>query len=156
MPVGRGPHRQDDSVAAILNAEKVAGLDTVAPFRAFGKRISEIKQELTELLEKLQSDGERIAGFGAPAKATTLMYHFGIGPGAIDFIVDDSPLKQGLYTPGLHVPVLSSEELYTRSPGVLVILAWNFADPIIDKHRKFLDQGGQFIVPLPEIKVVTS
>jgi SAM-dependent methyltransferase len=151
-----GPHSEDGSVAAIIRAEETAGLHTADPYRAFGARINGIKQELIGLLGELKSQGKKVAGFGAPAKATTLMYHFGIGPEVIDFIIDDSPLKQGLYTPGLHVHVVPSEALYARSPDAAVILAWNFADPIIDKHREFLNQGGRFIVPLPEIRVVTS
>ena len=80
------------------------------------------------------------------------MYHFGIGADEIDFIVDDSPLKQGLYSPGAHIPVLASDALYERRPDYVLILAWNFAQAIIDKHSAFLDGGGRFIVPLPELK----
>ncbi len=81
------------------------------------------------------------------------MYHFGIGGDAIDFIVDDSPLKQGLYSPGSHIPVVASDALYERRPDYVLILAWNFAQAIMDKHSAFLDAGGRFIVPLPELKI---
>jgi hypothetical protein len=118
-----------------------------------GRKIDAVRDELKQLLETLQRDGNRIAGFGAPAKATTLMYHFGLGPDTIEFIVDDSPLKHGLFSPGLHVPVLPASELYQRSPNYVVILAWNFAYPIIKNHSKFLASGGHFIVPLPEMAV---
>ena len=80
------------------------------------------------------------------------MYHFGIGSDEMDFIVDDSPLKQGLYTPGAHIPVLPPDALYELRPDTVIILAWNFAEPIMDKHSAFLDAGGRFIVPLPELK----
>ena len=105
------------------------------------------------LLGDLKAGGASIAAFGAPAKATTLMYHFGIGPEIIDFIADDSPLKQGLYSPGLHIPVVSGGEIAKRRPDYLVILAWNFADPIIANHQSFHQAGGRFILPLPEVKV---
>lgn len=82
------------------------------------------------------------------------MYHFGIGPDVIDFIVDDSPLKQNLYSPGLHLPVVSSDHLYVERPDYVVILAWNFAELIIKNHSKFSDSGGKFIVPLPEVRVI--
>jgi len=106
------------------------------------------------MLAELKSAGKSVAGFGAPAKATTLMHHFGIGPDVVDFIVDDSPWKQGLYTPGLHIPVVSADVLYERRPDAVVILAWNFADSIIDKHSAYRNSGGRFIVPLPQPRMV--
>ena len=81
------------------------------------------------------------------------MYNFGIGLKEIDFIVDDSPLKQGLFSPGTHIPVLPTNAIYERRPDYVIILAWNFAKQIIEKHSSFLDGGGCFIVPLPEIKI---
>ena len=82
------------------------------------------------------------------------MHHFGIGRDVVDFIVDDSPLKQGLYSPGLHVPVKPPQAIYDETPDYLIVLAWNFADAIIAKHKKFSEQGGRFIVPLPQLKEV--
>nr|WP_242442849.1 methyltransferase C-terminal domain-containing protein [Magnetospirillum sp. 15-1] len=82
------------------------------------------------------------------------MYHFGIGPELVDFIIDDSPLKQGLFTPGMHVPVLSSAVIAERKPDYLVILAWNFARPIIEKNAAFTKAGGKFIIPIPKVEVV--
>ena len=72
----------------------------------------------------------------------------------LDFLADDNPLKQGLYSPGCHIPVLSSAELYVRRPDYVVILAWNYAEPIIKRHKKFINEGGKFIVPLPKLRVV--
>ena len=103
------------------------------------------------LLNNLKEDGKTIAAFGAPAKATTLMYHFDIGPEIIDFIVDDSPLKQGLFSPGKHIEIVSSSEIEKRNPDYLLILAWNFAGSIMDNHSSFSKLGGKFIVPLPKI-----
>ncbi len=149
-----GQHPADGSVARLVEEEVEAGLDRPETFRAFAARIEELKRELGQLLRRLTAEGRSIAGFGAPAKATTLMHHFGLGPGIVDFIVDDSPLKQGLYTPGLHIPVVASDEIYARAPDYLLILAWNFADPIMAKHRAYIEAGGRFIVPLPEVEVI--
>ncbi len=107
-----------------------------------------------KLITDIKTEGKSIAGFGAPAKATTLMYHFGIGTDEIDFIVDDSPLKQGLYTPGTHISVLPPDALYDRKPDYVIILAWNFAEQIMDKHYAFLEAGGRFIVPLPTLEIL--
>jgi SAM-dependent methyltransferase len=151
----RGGRRPVDvSVAALSGAEREIGLDRKEAFAEFGARIDRLGAELRELLGGLKSTGKIIGGFGAPAKATTLMYHFGIGADIIDFVIDDSPQKQGLYTPGMHIPVVPASEIATRRPDVLVILAWNFADSIIAKHAQFTRGGGTFVVPVPELRVM--
>lgn len=153
QPAG-GPHKLDSSVAELVAREEGMGLDRPESFAAFSARIDAVKTELTALLNRLKAEGKSIAGFGAPAKATTLMYHFGIGPEVIDFIADDSPWKQGLFSPGRHIPVVPSAEIYDRRPDYLVMLAWNFAKPIMEKHTVFRESGGKFIVPLPEIEIL--
>ena len=148
-----GPHKSDGSVEKLVALENELGLDRAETLRQFGDKIDNVKRELKSLLKKIKDEGKVIAGFGAPAKATTLMYHFGIGPETIDFIIDDSPLKQGLYSPGHHIPVYSSKSIEDRKPDYLLILAWNFADPIIKKQAAFIESGGHFIVPLPKIEI---
>jgi hypothetical protein len=149
-----GPRRVGPSVAEAVAREKSMELNKAATYRAFAAHIDTLKTELLGLLQRLKGQGKRIAGFGAPAKTTTLMYHFGIKPGMIDFIVDDSPLKQGHFTPGMHIPVLPTQQLYERRPDYAVILAWNFAGPIMAKHVAFREGGGHFIIPLPKVEVV--
>ncbi|MDH3386403.1 MAG: class I SAM-dependent methyltransferase [Gammaproteobacteria bacterium] len=137
------------SVSEMMAQEAAAGLDAPTTLRNFARSINRSGTELMSLLTGLKSRGHSIAGYGAPAKSTTLMYHFGLGPEVIDYIVEDNPLKHGMYTPGLHIPVVSTDALYEKRPDYVVILAWNFAEPIISMHRKFTQQGGRFIVPLP-------
>ncbi len=149
-----GPWKAGASVGEAVANEARLGLDKAETLKAFARQIEQKKQELSGLLRKLKSEGKRIGAFGAPAKATTLMFHFGIGPELIDFIIDDSPLKQGLYSPGLHIPVLPAQAIIERKPDYLVILAWNFARPIIDKNPAFREAGGHFIIPLPNVEVV--
>lgn len=149
---GRGDEVQS-SVITMEQQENAAGLDDPDTLYAFSKKISRTGIELTALLKGLKSQGFTIAGYGAPAKATTLMYHFGLGTDVIDYIVEDNPLKQGLFTPGLHVPVVATEKIYEDRPDYVVILAWNFAESIIKNHKEFLEQGGRFIVPLPVLSV---
>ena len=83
------------------------------------------------------------------------MYHFELGS-RVDFIVDDNPLKQGTFSPGLHIPVLNSSELYVRKPDIVVILAWIYAEPIIKRNQRYVDEGGRFVVPLPDLRIVPS
>lgn len=148
-----GPHDVDASVQASIDYETRMGLDRAETLLEFGTQINTVKRDLTALLWGLKKAGKSIAGFGAPAKATTLMYHFGIGSDLIDFIVDDSPLKQGLFSPGMHIPVLPSDAIYSKKPDAVVVLAWNFAEPIMRNHARYRDEGGQFIVPLPSVEV---
>jgi hypothetical protein len=106
-------------------------------------------------VEQVGSTAARLRGY-APARATTLLHQFGLGPDVIDFIVDDSPWKQGLYTPGLLIPVVPPEALYEQQPDVVVVLAWDHAEDIIARHHLYRSAGGRFIVPLPEIAVIEA
>jgi len=150
----RGPRKASPSVKELATLEEKLGLGRPETHRAFAARIERRKTELRELLRGIKGKGKMIAGFGAPAKATTLMHHFDLDPIVIDFIVDDSPLKQGLYTPGHHIPVVPASEIYERRPDYLLLLAWNFAEPIMTKHKAYAEGGGHFIIPLPELRVV--
>jgi SAM-dependent methyltransferase len=141
----------EPSVAEFVRTEERLGLDKAETYREFARKIDRLRDDLVTLLRRLKSEGKRIAAFGAPAKATTLMYHFGIGPDVVDFIVDDSPLKQGLYSPGHHIPVVPSTAIAEKKPDYLVILAWNFADSIIAKNKMFT---GRWIVPVPTVKII--
>ena len=142
------------SVLNLVNLEKSISLNNKKTFKNFANNIKERKKSLIEFLNKLKSQNKLIAGFGAPAKATTLMYEFGLKDDVLDFIVDDSPLKQGLYSPGLHIPVLSSSSIKELKPDYLLILAWNFADSIIKNNEEFSISGGKFIIPLPNLRII--
>lgn len=149
-----GPYRQASSVRELAGKEADAGLDCADTFRDFARRIDQRKQELALLLKEIKGQGKKVAGFGAPAKATTLMHHFGLGKEVIDFIVDSSPMKQGLFTPGLHVPILPPKSIQERKPDYILILAWNFAPSIIESLRPYRNTGGRLIIPLPELEIV--
>lgn len=147
-------HVPGDSVRQALLRESELGLDQIETLRDFYGHIDLIKHELYKLLVGLKEKGKSIAGFGAPAKMTTLLYHLGINKDLLDFIVDDSPLKQGRFTPGLHIPILASRALYEKKPDYVLILAWNFADSIIKNHLAYSQNGGRFIIPLPSIEII--
>ncbi len=147
-------HRETERLSALLQVERDLGLFAPHVYEHFGRRIQERGAQVRQRLAALRKEGKRFAGFGTPAKLAALMYAFGIEGSSVDFIVDDSPWKQGLYTPGMHIPVVPSAALYERRPDYCVIFAWNFADAIIAKHSAYTDQGGHFIVPLPELREV--
>jgi SAM-dependent methyltransferase len=144
----------DESVRRAVEHEERAGLTGPEALTAFARRVEALRARFRGMMVELRTKGRRIAGFGAPAKATTLMYHLGIGPETVEFIVDDSPLKQHLFTPGLHIPVLPVDELYRRRPDDVVILAWNFAESIMRSHDVLRRWGTRFIVPLPAPTVI--
>lgn len=143
-----------NSVAKIIMEEIKLGLAFLETYRNFAKQILINKASLISLLSQLVTKGYKIAGYGAPAKGNTLLNFFNIGCETLDFIVDDSPLKQGLYTPGKRIPVLSSHALYEKKPDYLLILAWNFSQSIVEKNERFKKIGGKFVIPVPIPKII--
>lgn len=148
----KGPHKTTPRVAKMLKEE--AALNNISTYHAFGKRITTIGEKLRSLLGELRGQGKRVVGYGAPAKATTLCYALGIDGETLEYIVDDSKMKQGLHMPGTHIPIKSPEVLYSNKPDVCLILAWNFADSIVKNHAQFAKNGGIFVVPVPEPRIL--
>jgi SAM-dependent methyltransferase len=140
-------------IAELVALEEKLAFGEADTFRDFGARINALRDELLQLLQKLRREGKRIAGYGASATVTTLLHHFELGH-KLDFIVDDNPVKQGTYSPGQHIPVLPSSALAEQKPDYVVILAWVYSGPIIQKNASFLEQGGHFIIPNPKIRIV--
>ncbi len=151
---GAVPDNEDCTVDKLIDLERSAGLDRPETFVLWGEMIHRRGEELVALLRGLKAKGRSIAAYGAPAKATTLMYHYGLDGSLIDYIVDDNPIKQGLFTPGIHLSVLSPNILYERKPDYVLLLAWNFAESIIGKHHGYAGNHGRFIVPLPDLTLV--
>ena len=145
----------DDTVENLINLESDLGLDRAETLVQYEREINKIRKKFMGLISEIKSDGKTIAAFGAATKATTLSYHFGLDKEDILFIVDDNPLKQGFVSPGKHIPVCSSENIYNQMPDYIVILAWNFAESIMKQHEKYVDLGGSFIVPMPEPRIVS-
>ena len=141
-------------VSKFIKLEKKEKLFDVNTYNEFAKNVQENKISLLALLAKIKRGGKTIAGYGAPAKGNTLLNFFGIGRETIDFLIDDSPLKQGLFTPGMHIPVLPPNVLYQRKPDYLLILAWNFAPSIMKMHKRYKENGGKFIIPVPRPVIV--
>ena len=148
-----GPRNVSKTVTDLLAEEEQRGLGRMETFRSFSTRIEAAKKELRNQLDKLKREGKAIAGYGASATTTTLVYHFGLGD-YLDYLVDEYDRKQNTLMPGLHLPVLAPEVLQKRKTDYVVILAWRYVQPILDKNRAFREQGGKFIVPLPKLQVI--
>ena len=151
-------HAADDRTSSnalteIVAQEAAVGTRRPETFRAFRAEIDKAKATLLSELNALVAQGKTIAGYGASATTTTLIYHFDLGE-ILSFIVDDYPAKQNLFSPGHHIPILPSAALYERKPDYVVIIAWRYWEPIVEKHGEFLKQGGHFIIPLPSVRIV--
>jgi hypothetical protein len=143
-----------EAVKNLLVEEAAWGVDREEFYRGFGAKVERLRASLLELLAGLKAQGRRIAAYGASAKGSTLLNYFGIGAETLEFVVDRSTVKQGRYTPGTHLPILAPERVLELRPDYLLLLTWNFADEILAQQRAFRDQGGRFIIPIPECRVV--
>jgi SAM-dependent methyltransferase len=152
QPYG-GPRAVSGSVGELMALERDAGLDRPEVYRQFNEKLEGIKKDVLGLLNDLRKRGKRIAGYGASATVTTLVHHLEIGE-MIDFIVDDDKLRQGLFSPGYHIPVVPASVLGEKRPEYVIILAWQYADAIMKKNQAYLQAGGHFIVPMPHLQVI--
>ncbi len=134
--------------------ERQQGLAKLSTYTAFAARVKENREQLRGLLRKLQGEGKRVAGYGAPAKGNTLLCYCGIDSTWLPWTADRSPLKIGLHTPGSHIPIVPTDKISQEPPDYLLILAWNFAPEIMRDFGDWHAKGGRFILPIPEPKVV--
>jgi SAM-dependent methyltransferase len=150
---GAGAARQP-AVDELLAEEARLGMLAFAYYGDFADRVATLGRELTALLQRLKAEGHRLAAYGASAKGSTLLNVFGIGRDLLDFVVDRSTVKQGLFTPGTHLPILPPVALLERRPDLVLLLTWNFADEILAQQASYRAIGGRFIIPVPTPRVV--
>jgi len=148
----RGAGMVQPSVEQFLAQEHRHGVDRFETFEEFGCRVQRLKHQLRHTLADLKRAGDRIAGYGAPAKATTFLSFLELGPETLDYIADRSALKQGRYTPGSHIPIVSPEKLLADQPDYVVVFAWNFIGEIAEQLAPYRERGGRLIVPVPEVR----
>jgi len=139
---------------SMLTDEEKFGITDQRVYKNFASRVKELKQELFGLLEGLKKSGKTIAGYGAAAKGNTLLNYIGTDNKTIDFVVDRSTYKQGLLMPGTKIPILNHDELLKRKPDYTIILAWNFAQEIMEQQSQYHSVGGKFIIPVPRPRVI--
>jgi hypothetical protein len=145
-----------EAVESRLERERAAGLHDAETYAALARRVEALRTDLVQLLQELRAEGATVAGYGAPAKGNTLLNFCGIGPDLVSWLADRSELKQGLFTPGMHIPVVSPERILEEQPSHLLLLAWNFADEIVEQQAEYLRRGGRFVVPVPEPRIVAG
>jgi hypothetical protein len=146
--------RHSAKVLGWAEEEAVAGMTSFGRYQQLAANVEKSRQTLVELLESLKAQGKTVAGYGAPAKGNTLLNYCRINTDLLPYTVDKNLMKVGLYTPGMHIPVLPVSTLLERQPDYVLILAWNFAEEIMKQQWDYRSRGGQFIIPIPELMVV--
>jgi 2-polyprenyl-3-methyl-5-hydroxy-6-metoxy-1,4-benzoquinol methylase len=148
-----GARTESGRVVAFREAERRNGLGELATYRRFGERVWQLRDELLALLRNFRAKGRTIYAFGAPAKGATLLNTFGIGPDLVEKAVEKNPLKVGLTIPGCRIPIVAEGGAV---PDAYLMLAWNFLDEFLAHEKPYLDAGGQFIVPIPALRVLSG
>jgi SAM-dependent methyltransferase len=138
-----------EAVEEVLAQERALGLDRLETFQAFGAEVGRVRRDLRALLAGLVAEGKRVAGFGASAKGNTLLSSCGIDATLVEWISDRNELKQGLLTPGTHIPVVAPEVFAERAPDVVLLLAWNFSHEFVAERAEWIQAGGRYVLPLP-------
>jgi methylation protein EvaC len=150
----KGVYLVKSSVDELILQEKLQGLDKISTFETFSRKVGQSKSELLALLKDLKSNGKTIAGYAATSKSTTILNYCGISSNLIEFICDTTPIKQGKFSPGMHIPVVPYEKFKTNPPDYAFIFAWNHMDEIMEKEKDFITLGGKWITHVPNVKII--
>jgi hypothetical protein len=143
-----------EQVKAVLAAEEAAGLHTVTGHQEFAPAVLKIKSDLLDFLLTAAREGRSVAGYGAPGKGNTLLNHCGIRSDLLSYTVDRSPVKQGRYLPGTHIPIYAPERLAETRPDYVLVLPWNLRQEISSQLGYIRSWGGRLVFPIPELEIV--
>ena len=148
--------KPSSSVKNILKKEKRLKLNNIKTYLDFSKKVKDTSIKLKSLLSKLKDGNKKILGYAAPGKSTTLLNYCGIDNNILDYITENSAEKVGKYTPGTHIPIIhySQKKLLEDLPDFILLLAWNYADSILEKEKLLREKGVKFIVPVPKVKII--
>ncbi len=149
---GKSPRQ---SVNDLVREEKENGIDNLQTLEKFNDKLQKNIKEIRELFNRLNKENKRIFGYGAPAKSSTMINSIGLNNNSVELIIEDSPLKQGLFTPGSHIPITGPEILEKETPDYLMIFAWNYADEIIKKVEEKYSRMN-YIIPMPELRIIQN
>jgi SAM-dependent methyltransferase len=142
------------SVQRVKALEAAGGLERIETYRGFARKVREVKRRLLAFLIEAKNAGKQVVGYGAAAKGNTLLNYCGVRSDFLDYVVDRSPHKQGLYLPGTHIPILAPEQLAATRPDYVLILPWNIKDEVMRQMAHVRNWGGKFVVPVPRLEVL--
>jgi SAM-dependent methyltransferase len=143
-----------DRVSKLKTKEIEAGLEQRETYLGFGEQVQATKRHLLSFLIDIKNQGKSVVGYGAPDKGNTLLNYCGIRTDLLDYTVDRSPYKQGLFLPGTHIPIYHPDKIIETKPDYLLILPWNIKDEIIEQMSHIREWGGKFVVPIPQVEVI--
>lgn len=146
-------HSVTERYRELAKREKAAGIERLDTYATFAEKVKETKRKLLEFLIEAKRKGKTIVGYGAPGKGNTLLNYCGVRVDFIDYTVDRNTYKQGKFLPGTHIPIFPPEKIRETKPDYVLILPWNFKDEIMDQVGYIREWGGQFVVPIPEVRV---
>lgn len=149
-----GIHPVQSIVQELIQEEIQSRLYEIDTYTQFMNKLFILKNSLFSTLNTLKKQGKKIAAYGASAKGTTLLNYFGIGKDILEFVVDRSTTKQGMYTPGTQLSIHSPNALIQNKINYALLLSWNFIDEILKQQQAFTASNGKFIIPLPEVRVI--
>jgi C-methyltransferase C-terminal domain/Putative zinc binding domain/Methyltransferase domain len=141
-------------IGILLAEEQADGLHDLHGYRRFADNVRATKRALLRFLIDANEAGKSVVGYGAPAKGNTLLNYCGVSTDLIEFTVDRSPHKQGLYLPGVHIPIKHPDAIVERRPDYVLVLPWNLKDEIMSDMAHIRSWGGQFVLPIPTLTVV--
>jgi methylation protein EvaC len=150
----KGAHAINESVAKQKQKESDLGIRELSTYADFRRNCETSKEALKSLLEDLKKQGKRVVGYGATSKSTTVLNYCGITPDLIEYMTDTTPIKQGKFTPGAHIPVIAPDTFHSDYPDYAVLFAWNHITEIMEKETAFVNGGGKWIVFVPQVKVL--
>lgn len=138
----------------LINNEIKMGFDKVSTYHTLAKKINDSKIKLNKILTDLKKKKWKIAAYGSPARGNTILNYCKIGPEILDYITEELPSKIGLYSPGMHIPVIDIKDARKKLPDYFLLLAWNYKNAILKKETEFIDKGGKFIIPVKGVKII--
>jgi methylation protein EvaC len=147
----KGARPVSENVRRQKQFELELGLHEPETYRKFAANVAQSKTELVALLEDLKRRGKRVAAYGATSKSTTVTNYCGIGPELVEYISDTTPIKQGKFSPGTHIPVVPHETFAADPPEYSLLFAWNHAEEIMAKEQRYRESGGRFVLYVPKV-----
>jgi len=144
------------AVAQMLELEEREGMNRLEHYANYERRVTDTKRKLLSFLIEAKRAGKSIVGYGAAGKTNTLLNYCGIRTDFLDYVVDRNPYKQGRFLPGTHIPIFAPERIRETRPDYLFIGPWNIVDEIVRQTSYIREWNGQWIVPIPEPKVLSA
>jgi methylation protein EvaC len=150
----RGARKASAAVVSQRVKEESLGLHRAETYDRLRRHIERSRDDLMILLRDLKGQGKRVVGYGATSKSTTVTNYCGITPDLVEFISDTTPIKQGKFSPGAHIPVRRYDDFVANYPDYALLFAWNHGEEIMNKEQKFQSTGGKWIVYVPKVKSI--